>query len=121
MAFCVHLHRLLVCFEQFTGEFTEDGQIGEIRRCSCVRSLTGLLERKLDAASEHDQKTNSGKRQSSKAWRDERLCRPVDHDDTLAKLDKVAKGESKPPGKLLDGGECLKPWVGTGATHLFLL
>lgn len=44
-----HLHCFLVWFEQFAGELTEDGQVGEVRRCRGVWGLTELLEHKLDA------------------------------------------------------------------------
>lgn len=44
-----HLHCLLVWFEQFAGELTEDGQVGEVRWCRCFWGLAKLLEHKLYA------------------------------------------------------------------------
>lgn len=44
-----HLHCFLVWFEEFAGELTEDGQVGEVRWRRSVWGLTELLEHKLDA------------------------------------------------------------------------
>lgn len=47
------LHCFLVRFEQFAGELTEDGQVGEVRRRRSVWGLTKLLEHKLYAVPAH--------------------------------------------------------------------
>lgn len=44
-----HLHCFLVWFEQFAGELTEDGQVGEVRWRGCFWGLTKPLEHKLYA------------------------------------------------------------------------
>lgn len=42
-----HLHGFLVWFEELAGELAEDGQVGQVRRCRCLRRLTKLLEHKF--------------------------------------------------------------------------
>lgn len=120
-----HLHCLLVWFEQFAGELTEDGQEGEVWRCRCFWRLAKLLEHKLYAVpKEIEAQTKILGTKTCKKWiqvmKNKKTFWPVDHDDALTKLDEVPEGKSKPPGQLLDAGEGLDPWV-SPTTALLLL
>lgn len=45
----------------------------------------------------------------------------MDHNDALAELDELPKGEGEPPGELLDAGEALDFRVGLAAAALLPL
>lgn len=62
------LHCFLVWFEQFAGELTEDGQVGEVRRRRSVWGLTKLLEHKLYAVPAHvDRRVLETKKKTKKS------------------------------------------------------
>lgn len=50
-----------------------------------------------------------------------KLCWPVDHDDTLTKLNQVPQSEGEASGELLDAGESLDSWVRPASTLLLPL